>query len=266
MRRMMERLDPAAAALETTRGGPALPMRPSTAGRYLPYYRLLGRKGLNKVSGQVVGRPLMPLPQTFGWDESGSVRAAVAHLVDRGTLDWDRPADPLAAQRDRRRAAARLPGVLGHPRSGPHARAGPRGDGHVAVSAAERTGAPPPTSSPPARRAGRTWGPSHAAASSGRASPSGWPRAPCCSTTIVAARVLGPDDFGFVSLAVVLVLAVCVVADAGASQALVYLDAARERFAAGAARRAGQLDRPGAGVGGAVARWWPTSSDVRTTR
>ncbi|QIK68263.1 oligosaccharide flippase family protein [Nocardioides sp. HDW12B] len=50
-------------------------------------------------------------------------------------------------------------------------------------------------------------------------------------TTIVAARVLGPDDFGFVSLAIVLVLAVCVVADAGASQALVYLDAARERFA-----------------------------------
>ncbi|QIK68262.1 hypothetical protein G7072_19640 [Nocardioides sp. HDW12B] len=90
MRRMMERLDPVAAALETTRGGPALPMRPSTAGRYLPYYRLLGRKGLNKVSGQVVGRPLMPLPQTYGWDESGSVRAAVAHLVERGTLDWDR--------------------------------------------------------------------------------------------------------------------------------------------------------------------------------
>lgn len=51
-------------------------------------------------------------------------------------------------------------------------------------------------------------------------------------TTIVAARVLGPDDFGFVSLAIVLVLAITVVADLGASQALVYLPATSGRFAA----------------------------------
>ncbi len=51
-------------------------------------------------------------------------------------------------------------------------------------------------------------------------------------TTVVAARVLGPDDFGFVSLAVVLVLAVTVVADLGASQALVYLPSRAGRFGA----------------------------------
>ncbi len=89
MRRMMERLDPAAAALETTRGGPALPMRPTTFGRYLPYYRLLGRKGVNKLSGQLVGRPLMPLPHSYAWPRAESDRAAVAHLQERGTLDWD---------------------------------------------------------------------------------------------------------------------------------------------------------------------------------
>ncbi len=88
MRRMMERLDPAAAALETTRGGPALPMRPTTFSRYLPYYRLLGRKGVNKLSGQLVGRALMPLPHTYAWPRAESDRAAVAHLRERGTLDW----------------------------------------------------------------------------------------------------------------------------------------------------------------------------------
>ncbi len=51
-------------------------------------------------------------------------------------------------------------------------------------------------------------------------------------TTVVAARVLGPDDFGFVSLAVVLVLAITVVADLGASQALVYLPSSAGRFGA----------------------------------
>lgn len=51
-------------------------------------------------------------------------------------------------------------------------------------------------------------------------------------STIVLARVLGPDDFGFVSLAVVLVLAITVVADLGASQALVYLPRSAERFGA----------------------------------
>lgn len=54
MRTMMERLDPAAAAIKTTRGGPALPMRPSTLHRYLPYYRMLGRKGLSMATDQLM--------------------------------------------------------------------------------------------------------------------------------------------------------------------------------------------------------------------
>jgi hypothetical protein len=89
MRTMMERLDPAVAAIETTRGGPALPMRPSTLHRYLPYYRLLGRKGLNKATGQLLGRPLMPFPHDYTWPEQESNRAATEHLRERGVLDWD---------------------------------------------------------------------------------------------------------------------------------------------------------------------------------
>jgi hypothetical protein len=89
MRTMMVRLDPAVAAIETTRGGPALPMRPSTLPRYLPYYRLLGRKGVNKVSAKVVGRPLMPFPHDYTWPEQESNRAATDHLRERGVLDWD---------------------------------------------------------------------------------------------------------------------------------------------------------------------------------
>jgi hypothetical protein len=89
MRAMMEKLDPQVAAVETTRGGPALPMRATTLHRYLPYYRLLGRKGLNKVTGRMFGRPVWPLPRTYVWPEAEANRAAVRHLVEREILDWD---------------------------------------------------------------------------------------------------------------------------------------------------------------------------------
>lgn len=51
-------------------------------------------------------------------------------------------------------------------------------------------------------------------------------------STVVLARVLGPDDYGFVALAAVLVLSVTVVADLGASQALVYLPRSPRRLGA----------------------------------
>lgn len=89
MRATMERLDPAVAAVETTRGGPALPMRPRTFRQYLPYYAILGRKGVNKVTGRVLGRPAWPFPRNFHWPEREANAAAVSHLQQTGVLDWD---------------------------------------------------------------------------------------------------------------------------------------------------------------------------------
>lgn len=89
MRTMMEMLDPHVAAVETTRGGPALPMRPTTFHRYLPFYGLLGRKALNKLSALAFGQPVWPLPRNFMWPEAEANRAAMHHLVMNGTLDWD---------------------------------------------------------------------------------------------------------------------------------------------------------------------------------
>ena len=45
------------------------------------------------------------------------------------------------------------------------------------------------------------------------------------AATVVLARYLGPSDYGFVTLAVVLVTTLTVISDAGVSQALIYLDA-----------------------------------------
>lgn len=67
MRTMMTRLDPAVAALPTTRGGPALPLRPATAHRYWPYYRGLARRAVTKLSDKVLGRPLLLPVETFPW-------------------------------------------------------------------------------------------------------------------------------------------------------------------------------------------------------
>lgn len=51
-------------------------------------------------------------------------------------------------------------------------------------------------------------------------------------STVVLARTLGPDEYGFVALAAVLVLSVTVVSDLGASQALVYLPRSPRRLGA----------------------------------
>lgn len=90
MRQMMHRLDPAVAAIETTRGGPALPMRARTLNRYLPYYGVLMRKGLNKVTGQLGGQPPFPLQKLSSRAPQDAHVAVVEDLQRRGTLDWDR--------------------------------------------------------------------------------------------------------------------------------------------------------------------------------
>jgi hypothetical protein len=67
MRHMIERLDPAVAALPTTRGGPAQPLRLSSAHRFAPYYGQLARKAVTKISDKVLGRPLLQKKRTFPW-------------------------------------------------------------------------------------------------------------------------------------------------------------------------------------------------------
>jgi PST family polysaccharide transporter len=49
------------------------------------------------------------------------------------------------------------------------------------------------------------------------------------ASTVVLARILGPDEYGTISLALVVVLALMVVADLGVSQAIVYLPASARR-------------------------------------
>jgi hypothetical protein len=51
MRRMIEHLQPGAAAVRTTKGGPAQPLRVSNLHRFLPYYARLGSKAVEKVTG-----------------------------------------------------------------------------------------------------------------------------------------------------------------------------------------------------------------------
>jgi hypothetical protein len=89
MRSMMQRLDPRIAAMETTRGGPATPMRLSTLHKYAPYYALLARKGVNKLSAKATGEPWWPFPMNYPWDESAARAAVVNQLRGSGLLDWD---------------------------------------------------------------------------------------------------------------------------------------------------------------------------------
>ena len=82
MRTMMTRLAPAVAALPTTRGGPALPLRPSTAHRYWPYYRGLARRAVTKLSDQALGRPLLLPVETFPWAPESHRAVLSAMAVD----------------------------------------------------------------------------------------------------------------------------------------------------------------------------------------
>ena len=67
MRHMTERLDPAVAALPTTRGGPAQPWRITNAHRFAPYFTQLARKAVTKVSDKTLGRPLLLQRRSFPW-------------------------------------------------------------------------------------------------------------------------------------------------------------------------------------------------------
>lgn len=85
MRHMIERLDPQVAALPTTRGGPAQPWRASTVHRFAPYYGKLARKAVTKVSGRVLGTPLLQDTSGFGWAPQANA-TVLAHLDRTGLL------------------------------------------------------------------------------------------------------------------------------------------------------------------------------------
>ena len=86
MKHMIHRLNPTIAAIPTTRGGPALPWRPWRAHRFLPYYAVLGRKGINKVSGRLLGRIVFPAQSDYEWQIDAN-RAVIGSLAGDGILD-----------------------------------------------------------------------------------------------------------------------------------------------------------------------------------
>lgn len=86
MRAMIERLDRSVAALPTTRGGPAQPLRLSTAHRFLPYYAQVGRKAVTKISEKAVGRSLLLSQGSYGWAAQAH-RSVLADLSGSGLFD-----------------------------------------------------------------------------------------------------------------------------------------------------------------------------------
>lgn len=117
MRRMVTRLDARVAALETTRGGPAVPFRLQRAHRYLPYLGVVGRKGVNKVSQRATGAPWFPVATTFPWEQAAN-GAVLAGLRPARLLDWSQMRVGALLDRDRFAAllrAALLPGFRGTP-------------------------------------------------------------------------------------------------------------------------------------------------------
>jgi hypothetical protein len=77
MRQMMVTLDPAVAAVPTTRGGPALPMRLQNAHLFAPYFVQLAGKGVTKVSSELRrGRQPQRDVGPFHWLTDANARLA----------------------------------------------------------------------------------------------------------------------------------------------------------------------------------------------
>jgi hypothetical protein len=89
MRHMMQRLDPAVAALPTTRGGPAQPWRITNAHRFVPYFTQLARKAVTKVSDRTLGYPLLMKHQSFPWAPRANA-SVLEELSSRGAFRPER--------------------------------------------------------------------------------------------------------------------------------------------------------------------------------
>jgi hypothetical protein len=60
IRLLMEKVNPVLASIETTSGGPALPMRATNLHKFVPYWSLIGKQLVRKTSRALLGRNLLP--------------------------------------------------------------------------------------------------------------------------------------------------------------------------------------------------------------
>jgi hypothetical protein len=85
MRSMVNRLNPRVAALPTTRGGPAEPLRVTNVHRYGPYVQDLVRKSITKTSDKLFGRPLLLRRGSYSWQPEAN-GAVLQAMERRGVL------------------------------------------------------------------------------------------------------------------------------------------------------------------------------------
>lgn len=86
-RRLIYRLDPEIAAIPTTRGGPAQPVRLTNFAAFAPYYARVGEKGLNKAAHRFLGRSFRR-PPGVGDDQAARIRAAAVACVGSDIEAW----------------------------------------------------------------------------------------------------------------------------------------------------------------------------------
>ena len=112
-RTLIDRLDAQVAAIPTTWGGPAGPLRIGNAHRFAPYYARLGKRAGNKLSQKLVGRPAWRQPAVDAAGEARVRSAVLRHLGDSdGGLRYDADALGRAVPEERARL---LSGASGSP-------------------------------------------------------------------------------------------------------------------------------------------------------
>jgi hypothetical protein len=86
-RRLIYRLDPKIAAIPTTWGSPAQPLRVTNLAAFAPYYARLGERGLNKAGQRFLGRSVRR-PVWVGDDRAARIRAAAVACVGSDIDTW----------------------------------------------------------------------------------------------------------------------------------------------------------------------------------
>jgi hypothetical protein len=86
-RRLIERLDPAVAAVPTSQGGPARPRRLANVHAFMPYYVGLAERGLNKGAHLFLRRSFRR-PPTLGDHGAAATRAAAVSYVGTDVRRW----------------------------------------------------------------------------------------------------------------------------------------------------------------------------------
>jgi hypothetical protein len=86
MRHMIERLSPRVAAIPTTWGGPAEPIRVQNMHRFLPYYADIGRRAANKLSEKAFGRGWFARPEAVDSRTVAARRALLEYVSGDKTM------------------------------------------------------------------------------------------------------------------------------------------------------------------------------------